>query len=90
MESFDGGGDEFKPCRSATLNPDLDLDLEKKTKKLITTPNSAAKSADAGNPTLFDKIVAKEIPADVIFEDDKCLGEKDRSPPTLPLFSRPR
>ena len=61
-----------------------------KQKKLITTPNSAAKSADAGNPTLFDKIVAKEIPADVIFEDDKCLGEKGRSPPTLPLFSRPR
>lgn len=40
----------------------------------------AAKSADAGNPTLFDKIVAKEIPADVIFEDDKCLAFRDISP----------
>ena len=78
------------PVARVLSTPTSTSTSRKKQKKLITTPNSAAKSADAGNPTLFDKIVAKEIPADVIFEDDKCLGEKDRSPPTLPLFSRPR
>ena len=44
------------------------------------TDDSAEKSADAGNPTLFDRIVAKEIPADVIFEDEQCLAFRDISP----------
>jgi histidine triad (HIT) family protein len=30
--------------------------------------------------TLFDKIVAKQIPADIIFEDDKCLAFRDIAP----------
>ncbi|GMH32561.1 hypothetical protein BSKO_00395 [Bryopsis sp. KO-2023] len=40
----------------------------------------AAKSADSGEPTIFDKIISKEIPADVIYEDDKCLAFNDISP----------
>ncbi len=30
--------------------------------------------------TIFDKIVAKEIPAQIIYEDDVCLCFKDISP----------
>ena len=31
-------------------------------------------------PTLFEKIIAKEIPADIVYEDDLCLAFKDISP----------
>lgn len=31
-------------------------------------------------PTLFDKIVSKEIPADIIHEDDLCIAFRDISP----------
>lgn len=30
--------------------------------------------------TLFEKIVAREIPADIVFEDGKCLAFRDISP----------
>lgn len=31
-------------------------------------------------PTLFEKIIAREIPADIVFEDDLCLCFRDISP----------
>lgn len=33
--------------------------------------------ADADPPTIFDKIVAKEIPANIIYEDDQALAFRD-------------
>lgn len=36
--------------------------------------------ANSGEPTLFDKIVAKEIPATVIYEDNLCLAFRDIAP----------
>ena len=30
--------------------------------------------------TIFDKIIKKEIPADIVYEDDKCLAFKDINP----------
>ncbi|XP_068910086.1 histidine triad nucleotide-binding protein 1-like [Tenebrio molitor] len=30
--------------------------------------------------TIFDKIIAKEIPSDIIYEDDKCLAFNDVNP----------
>lgn len=33
-----------------------------------------------GQPTIFEKIIKKEIPADVIFEDEKCLAFNDIMP----------
>eukprot|EP00602_Paraphysomonas_sp_CaronLab_P006274 CAMPEP_0185024280 /NCGR_PEP_ID=MMETSP1103-20130426/7288_1 /TAXON_ID=36769 /ORGANISM="Paraphysomonas bandaiensis, Strain Caron Lab Isolate" /LENGTH=138 /DNA_ID=CAMNT_0027557201 /DNA_START=153 /DNA_END=569 /DNA_ORIENTATION=+ len=44
---------------------------------------AAASSDPAINPnvpTFFDKIVSKEIPADVIYEDDLCLAFRDINP----------
>ncbi|XP_030481396.1 adenylylsulfatase HINT1 isoform X2 [Cannabis sativa] len=40
----------------------------------------AAVDADSGAPTIFDKIIAKEIPASVVYEDDKVLAFRDVNP----------
>uniref|UniRef100_A0A673CEG0 Uncharacterized HIT-like protein Synpcc7942_1390 n=1 Tax=Sphaeramia orbicularis TaxID=375764 RepID=A0A673CEG0_9TELE len=31
-------------------------------------------------PTIFSKVIDKSIPADIIYEDDKCLAFRDISP----------
>ncbi|KAM7524698.1 hypothetical protein LguiA_014600 [Lonicera macranthoides] len=40
----------------------------------------AAASADTGAPTIFDKIIAKEIPAAIVYEDEKVLAFRDINP----------
>jgi histidine triad (HIT) family protein len=30
--------------------------------------------------TLFEKIIAREIPADIVYEDDRCLAFRDIAP----------
>ena len=30
--------------------------------------------------TIFEKIIKKELPADIIYEDDECLAFKDINP----------
>ncbi|XP_022862100.1 14 kDa zinc-binding protein-like isoform X4 [Olea europaea var. sylvestris] len=39
-----------------------------------------AVDADTGAPTIFDKIIAKEIPSSIVYEDDKVLAFRDISP----------
>lgn len=39
-----------------------------------------ASAAAKSQPTIFDKIISKEIPADIIYEDDQCLAFNDISP----------
>nr|KJB06218.1 hypothetical protein B456_001G180100 [Gossypium raimondii] len=41
---------------------------------------AAAINYDSGAPTIFDKIIAKEIPSTIVYEDDKVLAFKDISP----------
>lgn len=41
---------------------------------------SAAALADAGAPTIFDKIIRKEIPTTVVYEDEKVLAFRDINP----------
>ncbi|PHT55453.1 Histidine triad nucleotide-binding protein 2, mitochondrial [Capsicum baccatum] len=41
---------------------------------------AAAVNADTGAPTIFDKIIAKEIPASVVYEDQKVLAFRDINP----------
>lgn len=41
---------------------------------------AAATHADDDAPTIFDKIVSKQIKADIIYEDDDCLALRDISP----------
>jgi diadenosine tetraphosphate (Ap4A) HIT family hydrolase len=33
--------------------------------------------------TIFDRIVAKEIPANIIYEDDLCMAFRDVSPQVI-------
>jgi histidine triad (HIT) family protein len=42
--------------------------------------SGAEKKADKGEPTIFDKIISKDIPADIMFEDDKALAFRDINP----------
>ena len=39
-----------------------------------------AQNAQPEEDTIFDKIVRKEIPANVIFEDDQCMAFRDIAP----------
>lgn len=41
-------------------------------------------SADSDAPTLFDKIIAKQIPATIIYEDDQALAFRDINPQVCP------
>lgn len=36
--------------------------------------------ADTGAPTIFDKIIAKEIPSTIVYEDEKVLAFRDITP----------
>ncbi|XP_049883943.1 adenosine 5'-monophosphoramidase HINT1-like [Pectinophora gossypiella] len=39
-----------------------------------------AQTVAAPGPTIFDKIISKEIKADIIYEDDMCLAFNDVNP----------
>ncbi|KAL4578120.1 hypothetical protein LXL04_014238 [Taraxacum kok-saghyz] len=41
---------------------------------------SAATEANTGAPTIFDKIISKEIPSDIIYEDERVLAFRDINP----------
>ncbi|KAK8276804.1 hypothetical protein V6Z12_D10G225300 [Gossypium hirsutum] len=56
------------PCRAS---PTHDEEVAEKV---------AAINSDSGAPTIFDKIIAKEIPSTIVYEDDKVLAFKDISP----------
>ena len=42
--------------------------------------SSEEDKAKAAPPTIFQKIIDKEIPADILYEDDQVLSFKDVSP----------
>lgn len=41
---------------------------------------AAAGIQSSAKATIFDKIISREIPADIIYEDDKCLAFNDVAP----------
>ncbi|KAA8537199.1 hypothetical protein F0562_029669 [Nyssa sinensis] len=41
---------------------------------------AAAANVDSGAPTIFDKIIAKEIPSTIVYEDEKVLAFRDINP----------
>ena len=44
---------------------------------------SASKAATSESklmPTIFDKIINRSIPADIVYEDDQCMAFRDVSP----------
>jgi hypothetical protein len=46
----------------------------------------ACSQADSDAPTLFDKIVAKQIPANIIYEDEQALAFRDINPQVCALY----
>ncbi len=41
-------------------------------------------ASDTAPPTIFDKIIAKEIPSSIVYEDDLCLAFNDVRTTTTP------
>ncbi|KAK4420987.1 Adenylylsulfatase HINT1 [Sesamum alatum] len=41
---------------------------------------AAAVNADSGGPTIFDKIISKEIPSTIVYEDEAVLAFRDINP----------
>jgi histidine triad (HIT) family protein len=53
---------------------------EEKLAAMEAAVAKAKEAAESGAPTLFDKIVSKQIPSTVVYEDDKVLAFRDISP----------
>ncbi|KAL2464480.1 HIS triad family protein 3 [Forsythia ovata] len=52
-----------------------------KPSSIMASENEAALSAvRSDSPTIFDKIINKEIPANIVFEDEKVLAFRDVAP----------
>ncbi|CAH8645057.1 unnamed protein product [Schistosoma rodhaini] len=50
------------------------------SRKMSSEVEKARTSVHTHGPTIFSKIINKEIPADIIYEDDDCLAFRDISP----------
>lgn len=46
----------------------------------VKNAQEAAATNAKGNPTIFDKIINKEIPVTLLHEDEKCLAFNDIAP----------
>ncbi|CAH8599952.1 unnamed protein product [Schistosoma mattheei] len=49
-------------------------------RRMSSEVEKAKTSVCTQGPTIFSKIINKEIPADIIYEDDDCLAFRDISP----------
>ncbi|CAH8625541.1 unnamed protein product [Schistosoma curassoni] len=49
-------------------------------RRMSSEVEKARTSVCTQGPTIFSKIINKEIPADIIYEDDDCLAFRDISP----------
>ena len=47
---------------------------------MVDSEQQKAQTAGEEEVTIFDKIVRKEIPATIIYEDDQCLAFRDIAP----------
>ncbi|KAL6756490.1 kinase C binding protein [Haematococcus lacustris] len=48
--------------------------------KEVAAAQAAAPLADSEAPTIFDKIISKAIPANIIYEDEEALAFRDIAP----------
>ncbi|XP_054628350.1 histidine triad nucleotide-binding protein 2, mitochondrial isoform X3 [Dunckerocampus dactyliophorus] len=72
------------PSRTAHLGG---LQLVYRAQRPLCTRNDEVRLAEEASrkygsqaPTIFSKVIDKTIPADIIYEDDKCLAFRDISP----------
>ncbi|XP_022950942.1 14 kDa zinc-binding protein-like [Cucurbita moschata] len=59
---------------SSHITPSLSISMASSEKE------AALAAVPSDSPTIFDKIINKEIPSTVVFEDDKVLAFRDISP----------
>lgn len=50
------------------------------SRSMVNEAEKAAVAKDTGEETIFDKIIKKEIPSTVVYEDNKCMAFRDVSP----------
>lgn len=65
---------EAKDVRQVHLNSVLGSDEVENAKK------AASSSSKSNQPTVFDKIINKEVPVKLLYEDDQCLAFNDIAP----------
>ncbi|GAB2232687.1 hypothetical protein Droror1_Dr00011733 [Drosera rotundifolia] len=66
------------PSRSHTLT--RTICQASSTNEEEAAAKAAAANRDTGTPTIFDKIIAKEIPSDIVYEDENVLAFRDINP----------
>lgn len=74
---FPNSGLTWVAAHSNSSNPSMDSEKEA---ALAAAAAAAAVSTPPDSPTIFDKIVNKEIPANVVYEDEKVLAFRDINP----------
>uniref|UniRef100_A0AAZ1XEC2 HIT domain-containing protein n=1 Tax=Oreochromis aureus TaxID=47969 RepID=A0AAZ1XEC2_OREAU len=73
-------------CFSEVLVPSVSVPCESLRRPLCTKSDEvrlaeeASKKYGSPAPTIFSKVIDKSIPADIIYEDEKCLAFRDISP----------
>ncbi|XP_044761521.1 histidine triad nucleotide-binding protein 1-like [Coccinella septempunctata] len=61
--------------------PKSSFSVNMNTRKISSEVEKAVSAKlDRSKPTIFDKIISKEIPADIIYENDRLLAFNDVSP----------
>ncbi|KAJ0975872.1 hypothetical protein J5N97_017837 [Dioscorea zingiberensis] len=71
--------DPFR-IRPASLRPRRGLCHISASLDEEASAKAAAATADSGGPTIFDKIISKEIPSNIVYEDEKVLAFHDVNP----------
>uniref|UniRef100_A0A8C2WAT6 Histidine triad nucleotide binding protein 2 n=1 Tax=Cyclopterus lumpus TaxID=8103 RepID=A0A8C2WAT6_CYCLU len=87
-ESFSSTGEShiFLTCSSTCRNrADLLLAVREATTEgyagdEVRLAEEASRKYGSPTPTIFSKVIDKSIPADIIYEDEKCLAFRDISP----------
>ena len=54
--------------------------LSRSVLRMSSSVEPPAIPKEATQPTIFDKIISKQIPADIVYEDDQCLAFRDINP----------
>jgi hypothetical protein len=68
------------------LNISKQLNINLLLRKNMSDEVKLAQSASIGGDTIFGKIIRKEIPAKILYEDEKCLAFHDVNPQVLFYF----
>ncbi|XP_059192455.1 histidine triad nucleotide-binding protein 2, mitochondrial isoform X1 [Centropristis striata] len=66
-------------CREPAVSHHQERQLCTKSDE-VRLAEEASKKYGSPAPTIFSKVIDKSIPADIIYEDDKCLAFRDVNP----------